>query len=100
MYRLIRDKIPEIESASLDYAACQTENLFLQLLNIELAHFTNSYLMTHNIRDLEEIQIILSTLTNDLPDFNDQVAKNIAKFGKYDKKLIGFYPDNIKDTNE
>ncbi len=104
MFKLIRDKIPEVmaeQGMQLNYASAQNDEFFKALLRGKLVEEVNEYLASRdNLEELVDIKTIIDYLIADRQEeFNQIYEQKIKLRGGFDKKYIGFFPDTPTEGN-
>ena len=104
MFKLIRDKIPEViaeQGMQLNYASAQNDEFFKALLRSKLIEEVNEYLASgDSIEELVDVKTVIDYLIADRKEEFDQIYEQKLKLrGGFDKKYIGFWPDKATNTN-
>lgn len=115
MFKLIRDKIPELIEQSgqiCNYAEVKNKELFVELLRAKLIEEVNEFLTvgttTGAVEELADIALVLETIAEVLGYSKEQFEKacinKINERGKFENKYIIFLPDqqvsSTPETNE
>lgn len=107
MYTLVRDNWPKLAKdadIALNYAAIQTEDLYVAFLKQKLVDEMNAFLAKEDIdiEKLVDIEVILKSVIKAAKvseeDFAEKYAESVETFGGFDNKYIVFYADQA--TNE
>lgn len=106
MFKLIRDKIPELvkkEGQVLNYATAENDELYVILLKNKLIEEVQEFINSGDILELVDVETVLQTLLKvaKVPEekFKAAYAAKLETNGAFDKKLIGFFPDPV-DTSK
>ena len=107
MFKLIRDKVPELIQQSgkvCNYAVAENRELFIALLRNKLVEEVQEFLATGAVDELIDITLVVNTLldTNEITkeQFEELYNNKIEANGGFDKKYIGFFPDKTPDSQE
>lgn len=107
MFKIIKDKIPEIlkdEGKECEYAVVQSKNLHLGYLKAKLIEVTNAYLANGIVDDLAELQIVLNSLVKveglEKESFESTVETKIEVEGAYDTGYIAFFQDQPQQPQQ
>jgi len=100
MFKLIRDKIPELTKKSgniCNYAKVESPELFAGLLRSKLIEEVNEYLASGTVDELVDIitviKVILKANNISEEDFDKLYKNKLDTKGGFEKQYIGFYPD-------
>ena len=105
MFKLIRDKIPELvkkEGKVLNYATAENEELYIALLKNKLAEETSEFLSTGDVSELVDVLTVIKAIVKvasvSEEEFEKTYQEKLKTNGGFDKKLIGFFPDPVPET--
>jgi len=100
MFKLIRDKIPEIVKKSgkvINYATAENNELYIALLRSKLAEETSEFFVSGDITELADVLTVLKALVKAAniseEDFDKLFQEKLKANGGFDKRYIGFFPD-------
>ena len=100
MFKLIRDKIPELakkDGQVLNYATAENEELYIALLKNKFAEEASEFLNTGDVTELADVLTVLKALVKAAKvseeDFEKICAEKLKTNGGFDKRYIGFFPD-------
>ena len=101
MFKLIRDRIPELIQQSgqiCNYAEVKNKELFIELLRAKLIEEINEFLMSGNVDELADIKLVIETLAEVSGYSKEQLEKiyedKNKERGKFENKYIIFLPDS------
>ena len=105
MFKLVRDRIPELIQQSgqiCNYAEVKNPELFVELLRAKLIEEVNEFLSTSNVEELADISLVIETIAGVLGHTEEQFKKvcadKIEERGKFENKYIIFMPDQPRQT--
>jgi predicted house-cleaning noncanonical NTP pyrophosphatase (MazG superfamily) len=105
MFKLVRDKIPELIQQSgqiCNYAEVKNKELYVELLRAKLIEEVNEFLTSGSIEELADIKLVVETVVEALGATKEQFEKiykdKEAERGKFDNKYIIFLPDQSKQV--
>lgn len=104
MYKLIRDKIPELVSAAtaepkqrFDYAAVQSDGFYVDLLKAKLVEEVSEFLQSDEVEELVDVLTVVNAFIKALgikdEDFKKLYEAKLNEKGGFDKRFIAFFPD-------
>jgi len=104
MYKLIRDKIPELVAAAdaenkqrFDYAAVQNDGFYKDLLKAKLVEEVTEFLQSGEVEELVDVLTVVNTLVKVLgvkdEDFKKLYDIKLNEKGGFEKGFIAFFPD-------
>ncbi len=100
MFKLIRDKVPELVKKSgsfVNYATAENDELYISMLRGKLAEETNEFLTSGSVEELVDIVTVINTILaiNKISkeDFEKLYNTKLEKNGGFEKRYIGFFPD-------
>ena len=100
MFKLIRDKIPEIakkEKQIINYATAENDELYIALLRNKLAEEASEFLSTGDVTKLADVLTVLKALIKAAgvseEDFDKVYQEKLKTNGGFEKRYIGFFPD-------
>ena len=100
MFKLIRDKIPELakkEKQVINYATAENDELYVALLRNKFAEEASEFLNSGNITELADVLTVLKALVKAAgvseEDFDKAYQEKLKSNGGFDKRYIGFFPD-------
>jgi predicted house-cleaning noncanonical NTP pyrophosphatase (MazG superfamily) len=105
MFKLIRDKIPELAKADgkvLNYATAENEELYIALLKNKFAEEASEFLASGAVEELADVLTVVNAIidicgiTRD--EFNKVYQDKLEKVGGFEKRYIGFFPDTKPQT--
>ena len=100
MFKLIRDRIPEIakkENRVINYATAENDELYIALLRNKLAEEASEFLGTGDVTKLADVLTVLKALIKAAgvseEDFDKVYQEKLKTNGGFEKRYIGFFPD-------
>lgn len=100
MFKLIRDKIPELAKADgkiLNYAAAENKELYIALLREKFIEEAQEFLNSGTVEEAIDVVTVLYAAVKALgvskEDFDKAYEEKLEKNGGFDKQYIGFFPD-------
>ena len=100
MFKLIRDKIPELakkDGRILNYATAENDELFVALLRNKFAEEATEFLNSGDITELADVLTVIKAIVKAAgiseEDFDKVCKDKLEANGGFDKKYIGFFPD-------
>jgi len=100
MFKLIRDKIPELakkEGQVLNYATAENDELFVALLRNKFAEEATEFLNSGNVAELADVLAVIKAIIKAAgvseEDFDKLYQDKLEAHGGFEKKYIGFFPD-------
>lgn len=100
MFKLIRDKIPELakkEKQVINYATAENNELYVALLRNKFAEEASEFLNTGDVTELADILTVLKALVKAAgiseEDFDKVYQEKLKTNGGFEKRYIGFFPD-------
>ena len=100
MFKLIRDKIPELakkENKILNYATAENDELYIALLRNKFAEEASEFLRTGDVTELADVLTVLKALVEAAnvseEDFEKVCQEKLKANGGFEKRYIGFFPD-------
>ena len=100
MFKLIRDKIPELakkEKQILNYATAENDELYIALLKNKLVEETQEFLTSGEVSEIADIITVLKAIIKaggiSEEDFDKIYKEKLEKNGGFEKRYIGFFPD-------
>lgn len=99
MFKLIRDKIPEImakDGVVCNYATAENAELYVALLRTKLIEEVNEYLEAGTLEELADIETVITAIAEATASKDEFVKVYGAKLkdrGGFEKRYIGFFPD-------
>ena len=100
MFKLIRDKIPEIakkEKQVINYATAENDELYIALLRNKFAEEASEFLNTGDVSELADVLTVLKAIVKAAgvseEDFDKICQEKIEMNGGFEKRYIGFFQD-------
>lgn len=100
MFKLIRDKLPELakkEKQVLNYATAENDELYVALLRNKFAEEASEFLNTGDVTELADVLTVLKALVKAAgiseEDFDKVYQEKLKTNGGFEKRYIGFFPD-------
>ena len=100
MFKLIRDKIPELakkEKQVINYATAENDELYVALLRNKFAEEASEFLNTGDVSELADVLTVLKAIVKATgiseEDFDKVYQEKLKTNGGFDKRYIGFFPD-------
>jgi len=100
MFKLIRDKIPEIakkDGKVLNYASAENDELYVALLRNKFAEEASEFLRSGDVTELADVLTVLKALVKAAniseEDFDKVYQEKLKTNGGFEKRYIGFFPD-------
>ena len=100
MFKLIRDKIPnKVRDAGgvCNFATTENIELYLDLLKSKLVEEVSEFLESGDILELVDTLTVIKTYVKAVgyseEDFNKMYQDKLKSNGGFDKRYIGFFPD-------
>ena len=100
MFKLIRDKIPELakkDGQVINYASVQNDELFIGLLRNKLVEEVQEFLNTGEVTELVDVETVIKALIKvsglSDEDFTKLYNEKLKTNGDFDKRYVGFFPD-------
>ena len=100
MFKLIRDKVPELakkEGQVINYATAENDELYIALLRNKFAEEASEFLASGNVAELADVLTIIKALLKAAnvseEDFDKIYEEKLATNGGFEKRYIGFFPD-------
>ena len=107
MFKLIRDKIPDIfkEAGQVcNYAEVKNDELFLEVLRAKLIEEVNEFWAANNIEELVDIRLVVEALAEAFgyskEKFDEAYNTKLNMNGGFNNKYIIFLPDQVKETQK
>ena len=98
MFKLIRDKIPEIakkENRVINYATAENDELYIALLRNKFAEEASEFLDTGDISELADVLTVLKAIVKAAgiseEDFDKAYQEKLKTNGGFEKRYIGFF---------
>ena len=98
MFKLIRDKIPEIakkENRVINYATAENDELYVALLRNEFAEEASEFLNTGDVSELADVLTVLKAIVKAAgiseEDFDKAYQEKLKTNGGFEKRYIGFF---------
>lgn len=105
MYKLIRDKLPELakeQGKIIEYATASTDGLYINLLRSKLVEGVQEFLTTNDIVSLLDVQEVIDTIVKvagvEAEEFDKMVAERAEHDGTFEGRTIAFLPDQVQET--
>ena len=105
MFKLVRDRIPELIKQSgqiCNYAEAKNSELYVELLRAKLIEEVNEFLTTGAVEELADISLVVETIAGVLGYSEEQFKKvcvdKIEEHGKFENKYIIFLPDQARQA--
>lgn len=109
MYKLVRDKIPELLQQSnqiCNYAAIGNDEFFIFALKQKLVEEVNEFLSSQEVIDVDEL-VDIQTVINSFVElsvgktkFKTLYDQKLDARGSFSKKYIAFFEDNKETPQE
>lgn len=104
MFKLIRDKIPQVlaeKGLSCNFAQIKNKELFDTFLKAKIIEEVNELLQAKTVseflEELVDIQLIINTLANEYKEeFNTVYHNKLEMYGEFNEQYIGFFEDTEK----
>ena len=100
MFKLIRDRIPEIakkENRVINYATAENDELYIALLRNKFAEEASEFLDTGDISELADVLTVLKAIVKAAgiseEDFDKAYQEKLKTNGGFEKRYIGFFQD-------
>ena len=100
MFKLIRDRIPEIakkENRVINYATAENDELYIALLRNKFAEEASEFLDTGDISELADVLTVLKAIVKAAgiseEDFDKAYQEKLKTNGGFEKRYIGFFRD-------
>lgn len=100
MFKLIRDKIPELakkEGKVLNYATAENNELYVALLRNKFAEEASEFLKSGDVAELADVLTVLKAIVKTAgiseEDFDKVYQEKLKTNGGFEKRYIGFFPD-------
>ena len=100
MFKLIRDKIPEIakkENRVINYATAENDELYIALLRNKFAEEASEFLNTGDVSELADVLTVLKAIVKAAgiseEDFDKAYQEKLKINGGFEKRYIGFFQD-------
>ena len=100
MFKLIRDKIPELakkDGKLFNYATAENDELYAGLLRSKFAEEASEFLASGDISELVDVYTVLKTLIKvagvSEEEFDKLYQDKLKAHGGFEKRYIGFFPD-------
>ena len=100
MFKLIRDKIPELakkDGKLFNYATAENDELFSGLLRSKFAEEASEFLSSGDISELVDVLTVLKAIVKAAgvseEDFDKLYQEKLKAKGGFEKHYIGFFPD-------
>ena len=100
MFKLIRDKIPELakkENQVINYATAENDELYIALLRNSFAEEAAGFLNTGDVTKLADVLTALKAIIKAAgiseEDFDKICQEKIEMNGGFEKRYIGFFQD-------
>ena len=100
MFKLIRDRIPEIakkENRVINYATAENDELYITLLRNKFAEEASEFLDTGDISELADVLTVLKAIVKAAgiseEDFDKAYQEKLKTNGGFEKRYIGFFQD-------
>ena len=100
MFKLIRDRIPEIakkENRVINYATDENDELYIALLRNKFDEEECEYLDTGDISELADVLTVLKAIVKAAgiseEDFDKAYQEKLKTNGGFEKRYIGFFQD-------
>ena len=100
MFKLIRDKIPELakkEKQAINYATAENDELYIALLRNKFAEEASEFLNTGDVSELADVLTVLKAIVKAAgvseEDFDKVYQEKLKTNGGFEKRYIGFFPD-------
>ena len=100
MFKLIRDKIPEVakkENRVINYATAENDELYIALLRNKFAEEASEFLDTGDISELADVLTVLKAIVKAAgiseEDFDKAYQEKLKTNGGFEKRYIGFFQD-------
>ena len=100
MFKLIRDKIPELvkkEKQVINYATAENDDLYVALLRNKFAEEASEFLNTGDVSELADVLTVLKAIVKATgiseEDFDKVYQEKLKTNGGFDKRYIGFFQD-------
>ena len=100
MFKLIRDRIPEIakkENQVINYATAENDELYIALLRNKFAEEASEFLETGDISELADVLTVLKAIVKAAgiseEDFDKAYQEKLKTNGGFEKRYIGFFQD-------
>lgn len=107
MFKLIRDKIPEQakkEGKIFNYASIENNELYTGLLRTKFAEEASEFLNSNDISELADVLTVIKAIIKDAgmseEDFEKLYQDKLKINGGFEKRYIGFFPDQASDTTK
>ena len=107
MFKLIRDKIPELlqEAGQVcNYAEIKNDELFLEVLRAKLIEEVNEFWTANNIEELLDIRLVIETLAEVFgytkEKFDEVYTEKLTVNGGFNNRYLLFLSDQQKETKE
>ena len=100
MFKLIRDRIPEIakkENRVINYATAENDELYIALLRNKFAEEASEFLGNGDISELADVLTVLKAIVKAAgiseEDFDKAYQEKLKTNGGFEKRYIGFFQD-------
>ena len=100
MFKLIRDKIPELakkEKQVINYATAENDELYVALLRNKFAEEASEFLNTGDVSELADVLTVLKAIVKAAgvseEDFDKVYQEKLKRNGCFEKRYIGFFQD-------
>ena len=100
MFKLIRDRIPEIakkENRVINYATAENDELYIALLRNKFVEEASEFLDTGDISELADVLTVLKAIVKAAgiseEDFDKAYQEKLKTNGGFEKRYIGFFQD-------
>ena len=100
MFKLIRDRIPEIakkENRVINYATAENDELYIALLRNKFAEEASEFLDTGDISELADVLTVLKAIVKAAgiseEDFDKAYQEKLKTNGGFEQRYIGFFQD-------
>ena len=107
MFKLIRDKVPEIvkEAGQIcNFATAENDEFYSVLLREKLIEETNEFLTSGSLEELIDVVTVIRSLFGVLgiseEDFETAYQQKLESKGGFEKRYIGFFPDRPHNLEE
>ena len=104
MFKLIRDKIPELakkDNKVLNYATVENVELYNGLLRSKFAEEASEFLNSGDISELVDVFTVIKAIVKAAglseDDFNKLYQEKLDTKGGFEKHYMGFFPDKPAD---
>ena len=98
MFKLIRDKIPELakkEKQVINYATAENDELYVALLRNKFAEEASEFLNTGDVSELADVLTVLKAIVKAAgvseEDFDKVYQEKLKTNGGFEKRYIGFF---------